>query len=461
MADLNQAAAIGVEIEKLNASVYPQFNQDAKFYGRLQNLENYKVSDRLVRIPILAQPGSTFAQFVPDGTTDSMGTGGGEQYDVGVASPVFFNQACQVTKGAEWATDGKEKSVVDVYKDSFRINLKAFRTNLEALMAVSDGGGGLGTITVTPVSNQNYLQVSNANDFQAGCTYEVMSAGYATARGTILVLTCDLINNILYLAEPNSTSYWPAGTEATDILVVSGSAAITTLSVTQTYTPDRYTSATVSASLNGVPAINYQSSSGDWFGIPRSTWPGVLNSVYINGGSDALVPQQFQLMESLLQRANGSDSDELTDFVIQANTDQVTAWENLGLYSSSSLGGTFAMSATEFVEGNSADDSKSARKDYLPKGRVKTMAGHELIVNIKARQQRVDAINFKYWFKTEVKPPSLFDVGGMTTFPLYGSDGGVAPTTAFYFVFGGQIANSKPRAGAYIDTLALPLGWSN
>ena len=108
MADLNQAAAIGVEIEKLNASVYPQFNQDAKFYGRLQNLENYKVSDRLVRIPILAQPGSTFAQFIPDGTTDSMGTGGGEQYDVGVASPVFFNQACQVTKGAEWATDGKE-----------------------------------------------------------------------------------------------------------------------------------------------------------------------------------------------------------------------------------------------------------------------------------------------------------------------------------------------------------------
>ena len=453
MADLNSAAAIGVEIEKLNASVYPQFNQDAKFYGRLQNLENYKVSERLVRIPILAQPGSTFAQFVPDGTTDSMGTGGGEQYDVGVASPVFFNQACQVTKGAEWSTDGKEKSVVDVYKDSFRINLKAFRTNLEALMAVSDGSGTLGTVSVTPVSNQNYIQVSNANDFQAGVTYQVIAAGFGSNRGNITVLTCDLINNILYLVE-ESGAYYPSGTEATDLLLPIGAPG----TQTTTYSPDRYTSATVSASLNGCPAINYQSSSGDWFGIPRSTWPGVLNSVYVNGSSDALVPQMFQLVESLLQRANGSDADELTDFVVQSNVDQVTAWENLGLYTQSSLNSTFQMSSTAFKD---VADGDSTRPDYLPKGRLKTMGGHELITNIKARQQRLDMINFKYWFKTEVKPPSLFDVGGMTTFPLYGTDGGVAPTTAFYFVFGGQIANSKPRAGAYIDSLALPVGWAN
>ena len=453
MADLNSAAAIGVEIEKLNASVYPQFNQDAKFYGRLQNLENYKVSERLVRIPILAQPGSTFAQFVPDGTTDSMGTGGGEQYDVGVASPVFFNQACQVTKGAEWSTDGKEKSVVDVYKDSFRINLKAFRTNLEALMAVSDGSGTLGTVSVTPVSNQNYIQVSNANDFQAGVTYQVIAAGFGSNRGNITVLTCDLINNILYLVE-ESGAYYPSGTEATDLLLPIGAPG----TQTTTYTPDRYTSATVSASLNGCPAINYQSSSGDWFGIPRSTWPGVLNSVYVNGSSDALVPQMFQLVESLLQRANGSDADELTDFVVQSNVDQVTAWENLGLYTQSSLNSTFSMSSTAFKD---VADGDSTRPDYLPKGRLKTMGGHELITNIKAKPKRLDMINFKYWFKTEVKPPSLFDVGGMTTFPLYGTDGGVAPTTAFYFVFGGQIANSKPRAGAYIDSLALPVGWAN
>jgi len=172
----NQAAALYVEIEKLNASVYPQFNQDSKFYARLQNQENFKVSERLVRIPLLVQPGSTFAQFVPDGTSDSMGTVEASQYDAGVCSPVFFVQACQVTKSAEWAADGKERSIVDVYKDSFRFNLKAFRTNLEALMAVSDGSGVLGSITATPTSSQNYLAVSNANDFQAGATYQYSPA---------------------------------------------------------------------------------------------------------------------------------------------------------------------------------------------------------------------------------------------------------------------------------------------
>jgi len=452
MANLNQAAAIAVEIEKLNATVYPQFNQDAKLYGRLQNMENFKVSERLVRIPLLVQPGSTFAQFIPDGTTDSMGTGGGEQYDVGVASPVFFVQACQVTKGAEWSTDGKEKSVVDVYKDSFRFNLKAFRTNIEALMAVSDGSGSLGTVTVTPVSNQNYIQVSNANDFQAGATYQILSSGFGTNRGTIIVLTADLINNILYLVA-QAGNYWPTGTIATDVIMVNGAPG----TLTSTYTPDRYTSATVSASLNGVPAINYQSSSGDWFGIPRTTWPGVLNCAYVNGANDALLPQQIQLLESLLQRANGSDADELTDFVVHCNVDQVTAWENIGLYSSPSVEWGSAAGWTAHSIQDGTDDKK--RKDYLQKDRVKTVAGHELITNIKARQQRIDCINFKYWFKTEVKPPSLFDVGGMTTFPLYGSDGGVAPTTAFYFVFGGQVANSKPRAGAYMDSLALPYGF--
>ena len=459
MADLNQASALAVEIEKLNASVYPQFNQDAKFYGRLQSQENFKVSERLVRIPLLVQPGSTFAQFIPDGTADSMGTGGGEQYDVGVASPVFFVQACQVTKGAEWSTDGKEKSVVDVYKDSFRINLKQFRTNLEALMAVSDGSGVLGTISLTPSTSplQNYIQVSNANDFQAGVTYQVLAAGLGTNRGYLTVLTADLINNILYLVEGGDGtpgSYFPTGTEATDVLMVAGAPGTATID----YTPDRYTSANTAASLNGIPAINYQSASGDWFGIPRSEWPGVLNSAYVNGGGDALVAQQFQLLESLLERANGSDADELTDFVVHCNNDQVTAWENVGLYDqpgtgtyiSGNPGGTTAMVTHE-----------GKRQDFLPKGRVATMAGHELIRNIKAQQQRIDCINFKYWFKTEVKPPSLYDVGGMTTFPLYGNDGGVSPTTAFYFVAGLQIANSKPRAGAYIDQLALPAGWEN
>ena len=70
-----------------------------------------------------------------------MGPGAGEKYDNGTTTPVYFNQAVQITKEAEWETDSKEKSVVDVFKDSFKLNLRQFRINLEGLVASSDGSG--------------------------------------------------------------------------------------------------------------------------------------------------------------------------------------------------------------------------------------------------------------------------------------------------------------------------------
>ena len=308
---LNSAAAIGVEMEKLRDTVYPQFNQDDTFMSRVPVRNDLKVSARLVRIPILAQPGATFGQFTPDGTTNSMGTGGGSIYDEGVATPAYFCQSCQVTKEAEWATNSSEKAIVDVFKEEFKTNLRQFRTNLEALMAGSDGSGTLGNITTVTTTTQ--LLVSNSNAFQAGCTYQVWSALGGTNRGNITVQTVDLINNILYLS-----AAVPSGTIAGDLLLVAGAPGTSSL----TYTPDRYTTASIAASLNGVPAINLATNTGNWFGIPRTTYPGVLNPAYINGASGALTPQQIILLESLIQRANGADAEELDEYVVQANVDQ-------------------------------------------------------------------------------------------------------------------------------------------
>jgi hypothetical protein len=441
---LNSAAAIGVEMERLRDTVYAQFNQDDTLMKRLPVRNDLKVSARLCRIPLLVQPGSTFGQFVPDGTTDSMGTGGGSIYDEGVATPVYFVQSCQVTKEAEWGTDSTEKAIVDVFKEEFKTNLRQFRTNLEALIASSDGSGTLGTI-VTVTSSTQYT-VSNANNFQAGCTYQVWSALGGTNRGNITVLTVDLINNILYLS-----SAGPAGAATNDLLIVAGANG----SLTQTYSPDRYTTATISASLNGTPALNLNSSTGDWFGIPRSTYPGVLNPAYVSGAGDALSPQTIILLESLLQRANGAEAEEIDEYVVQANVDQVTAWESLGLFSQTTSGAA----VTAFTNKSKAGEGGDERPDFLNKKRIRTLAGHELITNIKAIRTRVDLINFKYWFRVETKPAALYDVDGVTVFPLYGSDGGVAPTQAFYFVTGMQVAQNKPRGSAYVDDLSVPAGF--
>jgi hypothetical protein len=446
---LNAAAAIAVELEKVQATVYPQFQQDCLIYNRLQNLNNYKVSDRLTRIPLLAQPGSTFQQFDPDGISDTMGLGGAEQYIVGVASIVYFCQSVQVTKRAEWATDGSVKAVTDVYKDSFKINLKQFRSNIESLLCFSDGSGVIATLMATPPSSsqQNFLQVNNSNSFQAGVTYQVFAAGLASNRGNIVVASVDSANNIIYLVlgGAGGSNYYPAGTAATDVFLVAGAPGTKTVD----YQPDSYTSATVSASLNGIPLINLNTTSGTWFGVDKTTpgVQGVLNPAYVSGGNDALTPQIFQELESFLQRQNGNGADELMDFVISANVDQITAWENFSLYTNDNV--------TAFSQQAGTEDK--TRKDYLAKGRVKTMSGHEVLGggNIKSVPGRIDFLNEKFLGRTETRPASLFDVGGVTVFPAWNN--GIAPVSLFYYVIGTQTFTCKPRAGAYSDNLANPL----
>jgi hypothetical protein len=420
---LNAAAAIGVELEKVRDSVYPQFQQDDTFLAKIQvRTDNLEVSDRLCRIPILVYPGSQFQQFTPDGS--SMGVGAGEKYDDGVTTPVYFNQAVQVTKEAEWATNSKSKSVVDVFKDSFKINLRQFRSNIEALISSSDGSGTLGTVSSSATAGQ--LTVNNANNFQSQNTYQVWSALGGTFRGTIQVLTVDSINNILYLA-----GTFPAGTVANDLLLVNGA------------------SGSANTSLNGIPAINFQANTGQWFGIPRASYPGVLQTPYFNGGSAALTPQMIQLVQSLMQRATGVDTEDLDEVIMHCNVDQVSAWELLGMVTTTGI-------STAFTDTKAGGDT---RFDYMKKNRIKTIAGHELITNIHALPARLDMLCLKYWFRVESKPCALFDVDGITVFPLYGNDGGVASAQAFYFVTGMQVATSRARSGGYIDTLSKPTGF--
>lgn len=426
---LNAAAAIGVELEKVRDSVYPQFQQDDTFLTRLAvRTDLLEVGGRLARIPFLPYPGSLFNQFTPDGS--SMGPGAGEKYDNGTTTPVYFNQAVQVTKEAEWETDSKEKSVVDVFKDSFKLNLRQFRTNLEGLVASSDGSGTLSSVSSSATAGQ--LTVSNANNFQSQNTYQVWSSLGGTNRGSIVVLTVDSVNNILYL---NGT--FPVGTTSGDLLLVNGS------------------SGTASTSLNGIPAINFSSNTGSWFGVPRASYPGILTTPYLNSASGPLIPQTIATLESYMQRATGVETEDLDDIVAHCNVDQVTSWELLGMVSTSAGGFSSGSGQTAFTmqEGQKGGDE---RMDYMKKKRIKTLAGRELITNIHALPARLDLICLKYWFRVESKPCALFDVDGITVFPLYGSDGGVATAQAFYFVTGFQLASSRPRSGAFTDTLTRP-----
>lgn len=417
---LNAAAAIAVEREKVRDQVWPQFEQDDVLLTMIPDkTDQYEVSDRLVRFPMLMYPGAQFNQFSPDG--GGLGPVGGSKYEVAVTTPVYFSEGGGVTAEAEWTTDSKEKSVVDVYKDEFKINLKAFRHNIDALLSSSDGSGTLATVSSASTSGQ--LTLNNVNTLQQYNTYQVWSSLGGTFRGVINLATVDPVANIAYL---QGTA--PAGTTAGDLIIVNGA------------------SGSANSSLNGVPALNLSSNSGQFFGINRTSYPGVLTTPYVNAASGALTPQIVQKLQSYMQRKLGVKILEEEESVCSLNVDQVTAWEVLGLVTSSTV-------ATAFTDQNGGKDE---RMDYMKKKRVQSLAGHPMVTNLHALPARVDFIVLKHWFRVYSKTPALYDVDGITVFPSYASDGSVATQSTFYYVTGLQVANDRPGSGSYVDTLSVP-----
>lgn len=442
---LNIASAIAVEMEKLVSRIYQQFMADDDLLSRVGTRNDLKVSARLCRMPVNMQPGSTFSQFSPDSSV-SLGTGGGDQMDVAVATPPYFVQANSVTKEAEWTAQSDVQAITNAYKNQFKAGMRDIKANISRLLSASTGGGDLTTLTASPSGSQNYIAVADANCLQAGCQYQVLSALGGTNRGNILVLSIDSASNIAYLSQLGGV-YWPSGTSSGDTLVIAGASG----AATGQYYPDRYTTATIAASLIGIPGLVYNASTGDWFGIPRSNWPGLLNSAHVAASSAALSPQQIQQLEALVLRNTGNDSDAEESLTAHANVDQVTAWENVGLYTTSGV-------ATAFMNRSGAGEGGDTRPDFLNKNRVKTLAGREFILDLYALIERVDLVNLKRIFKVEVLPIQPFNVDGVTAFAQRASDGGVAPITLFYFVCGMQTMTESARAHGYVDGLAS-IGW--
>ena len=105
------------------------------------------------------------------------------------------------------------------------------------------------------------------------------------------------------------------------------------------------------------------------------------------------------LLESLVQRANGVDAEEMDEFVL--------TWTLI----KSRPGNRSASSRPAVLRPPSFRKTDRRRRRHahgLPQEkRIKTIAGHEVIANIKARQQRLEFLSLKYWFRIETKSRRL------------------------------------------------------
>jgi hypothetical protein len=194
----------------------------------------------------------------------------------------------------------------------------------------------------------------------------------------------------------------------------------------------------------GIQSYQVSSASGTFLTLNRATYPGRLTTPYQAGGGLAITPAFGRLLLNTMRIRNGVAGGIESNGFFYMNLDQEAAWENTGL--------VITQNIMQQITGDSS-------QDMLKKMPPKTLAGYPIVPSVKATQGRIDFIALDHWFRQEIYPTDFYEVDGKTMFPIYGGSGGLASTKITYLVWGGNIGNDDPGAGAYSDGLAIPTGY--
>jgi hypothetical protein len=394
--------------------VVPQlFENDDTFYAMLEKREAQIVSSRSMRLPVLVQPGGVGSQASLDNA--DLGRGSGPRWDVATVSPFYYTFAVEISKQSEFSTEGRNKAVKSAVREAVRLSMAQFRSFLDKLCQTS-GSGVLGTISSIAGSVLTMASPTFELLFYIGETVQVYDTTLATNRGSATVTAIDNSAHTVTLGVV------PAGTVATDALVVSGlSGALT-----------------IQSSLFGLKYHHSNASTGLWMNLNRATYPQIITP-RVNGNNAALTAAPIRLAQQKIRLALGANAVE--NLIAYCGMAQEQAYEELGI------------TISEIIKQPGAQDL-----ELLFQGK-KTMAGAPLKVSRNADPTRIDFINLDEWGRAVVKEIDYYEVDGQTIFPIYGTSGGLQSSSLFYFVTGFQIWTGNPRKGAYIDNLAQPTGY--
>jgi hypothetical protein len=417
MAQLQNTQTLALQLERVRDKLELLYERTDTLWGMIKEETDVDpVSTRNMRIPVQALAGGIPSQVDPDG--GDFGRGSGTTFDFGQITPVYISIAVEVSKLAEIATNGGEKAIESIAKVEPANAMKQLNKVMDNLLN-TDGSATLDTV-VTVTSATQWI-VNNGNQFMDNMLIDVWSALGGTFRGTVQVLSVDPNANVLYLAGAGLGT-----TISGDLLLLRGAPGV------------------AGGSLLGILYYQTQSNSGNWLQLPRASYPGKLRTPYVNGNSASVTQQTFRRMLSQLAFALGDDIAEQQKGVWYMDLDQAAAWENVGL-------------AVSQVIQNQLTGSSS--EDMIKKATPQTAAGRKIVKSIHAKPGRIDFLCLSHWGRCENQPIDYLEYGGQTVFPIYGASGGVAGASIFYYWTGCNVFNANPRAGAYSDNLAIPVGY--
>lgn len=370
------------------------------------------ISNRPARIPFNVLTGGIFRTGSNLFDNSDLGRGSAPTQVYGNLSAVSFLQASEYTALSEYATDSTEKAVENYVTLTNKQASDTMAGYLDSLACQSDGSNTLDT--VVSISG-NGVVVNNADIFQDNQFLDGWSALGGALQGTYQIQSIDIANNTLWMTA--TPSGWGSGT----LLLVTGSAGA------------------AGTGLFGLPYYHVPGNTGNFMGIPRSSFPGKFSTPNVNPGTSAtqtgsLTPASVRAVQAQIDLAMGIDASD-DEVVGHMNVDMAAAWENN------------ALPVQSIIYNQEKGDTTA---DMLKKRQTTTIAGREILRNIRAKVGRIDFVNFKHWFRMETKSLDMYEVGGQTLFPTYGSSGGINSTMIFYLVVMVQLGLGQPRREAFM-----------
>lgn len=416
MPALTESGTTSAQLESVESDIKVLFERDDAFYGKISKVKGKAVSNRDMRIPLKLAPGGYFGYFNPDG--GDLGRGGSPVVNHAVINCVHVRYAIEWTKKAEWATDDKRKSTLDVVKDVVADAMPEFRRNLDSL-CMSPGNGVLGTIT--SVSNSGGFDTYTLNTDGYGVrlvrkgmkinVYDTTLATNRTSGGEVEIDRYDVENKQIRVAQVS-------GAVATDLVVSSGLSGATP------------------TGLLGYPYHNTNSSSGTWLGFTRSTTPEIRASRVNAGGAALALPFARLAVNKVGDRIGRGKKHSAW-----MHPCQIQAYEELG-------------QAVTNID-------KTGNKDLDLYFNVKQLAGCPIEEHFSWDKKRIDFNLLEDWGRVAMHEPGWYkSKSGQMFFQVYSTTtGGVVASEVSYIVASINIYNGNPAATVYIDNLAVPSGY--
>ena len=398
------------------------------------------VNERVARIPLLVQNGGDFGTVDLDG--GALGSGSGMKFTHMESTYVTTKLSFEVTAKSIYATDSRDKALVDVMKTTMENAIKEFNIYDDILWHNQTGSQGVlakgdGTTAVSATTNP-----AGANDVVTYTLDSAFSSQLFRVGQPVEIYDSTLATQKTVQNSPDTLPRVTAFNVSARTVTLTFPAAFNNSYKVTAANTDYIVQAGLSlgsaTSKLGLYHFNNTATTGLLCNVNRATYP-EINSNWVTA-SGTLIPLYIMLLKHRILQRRGAMP---TDLVGICHPAQQAAIAQYGLTWST------------WNRGNA-----DKMIDPLPNiGDNIAFGGINFKSDIRANRTRMDVISPSTWGRTRLKDTDFFEVDGRRIFENRNATGGVKASMQFHLILAENFYCADPGSQGFITGLTPPSGY--